>query len=206
MARQAGAVPRQGLFASNPTTRAGLSAFIRDADVLLHVEAASESVLRRSPGAQSLSTLIAAGYDWAPALRFAREYRIPLVVVASMPAEGAAVVLLTRAIALGIVLLDAAFPHALREALVAAQAEQRYISAALRAPFAGSELSPQEQNVVALVLHGLNVGESAEILGVAERSIAQYQTRICQKLAVRGGRGICEWAKEWERTHPPMVA
>jgi CheY-like chemotaxis protein/DNA-binding CsgD family transcriptional regulator len=200
--RQERAVSRYGLFASNPATRAGLRVFLQEAGVTPHVELASEGVLRRTALVPSLSLLIAAGADWVAAYAFAQEQGLPLVIAASTPAEGSAIALRTVA-AIGIVVLDTSFGYTLKEAVDAVATRKRYLVPALLTPFPGTNLTLQEQKVIALAMAGLAAKVAAQILGITEGSLTQYVSRIGQKIGHHGMRDLGEWGKEWERAHPP---
>jgi DNA-binding NarL/FixJ family response regulator len=201
VARQERAVPRYGMFASNPAIRAGMRVLLQEAGVTPHVEVASAAILRRSTLVPSLSALIAAGSDWVAACDFAQEQGLPLVIAASTPAEGAAVALRTT-VAIGIVVFGASFVAALQEALAAIAIRQRYLVPAVLTPFPGTGLTLQEQKVVALAMAGLAARDVAQILGITEGSLTQYVSRIGQKIGHHGMRGLSEWGKQWEQLHP----
>ena len=195
------AVPRYGMFASNPAIRAGMRIFLQEAGVTPHIELASEAVLRRIALVPSLSTLITAGADWVAACGFAQEQGLPLVIAASTPAEGTAIALCTAS-AIGIVVLDTSFAYALKEAFAAVAAGERFLAPAVLTPFPGTDLTLQEQKVIALAMAGLAAKAAAQILGITEGSLTQYVSRVGQKIGRHGMRGLSEWGKEWERANP----
>lgn len=199
LARHDAALARYGLLATNPALGVGLRMLIEHAGVTLELEAASVAALRCTPSAGTLTALFVAGEDWADARPYAQEHGIPLVVIAARATEGAAIALLSGADPLGIMPADAAaFASTVPDVLAAVVGGRRAVAPVVAAALATTRLSPQERNVAILVGYGLAPAEIAAVIGVAARSVAQYQTRICQKLGVDGVRGLRAWVRAWE--------
>jgi DNA-binding NarL/FixJ family response regulator len=173
------AIPSVALLASSELLRSGLRAQIAAAGMLVRIEAVSATILRAALPQLQVATLVADDHVQTEAVAIARDFQLPLVIIALTITAG------YRAIehAQGVV-IDPVAPDILACALLRVVNGQTYHDPLLEQPLAPGVLTKTEQKVVLRLLQGLRIDAIAEELGVQIDTVYQHRSHIYAKLGV----------------------
>src|SRR5262249_27028632 len=146
-----------------------------------------------------MELLIADTYQLTEAVEIAREYRLPLLVIAPTVAQGLAIA--HDEAFRGVVALPLT-RRALADALTAVRMGGRFLPPDVFLPLAGARLSVREQQLIALDLHDVPTEDSARWMEVALFTLYTYRNRIRKKLRRIEPAELPAWAVDWLRRFP----
>jgi DNA-binding NarL/FixJ family response regulator len=179
--------------------RAGLRVLLADMGVEVVAVAQADALRRALRLRANTELLIVDIYQLTEAVEIAREYRLPILVIAPTLADGLAIA--NDEQFRGVVALPLV-QRALADALAAVIMGERFLPLDVFLPLAGAGLSVREQELIALDLHDVPTEAIARWMDVALFTLYTYRNRIRKKLRKLDPAEWPEWVVEWLRRFP----